>query len=128
MSVIDLRIGIALGEDATSYDTFTVEPFFAGVQYPREVFGATGVFDDGLPYALLRFPALEFVEYRVNLTKAGVYSAKTAVVSLRTYADDGQSYLYWNGQAKQPTPAERKRDQLRYTDVLLLIRRLKAQS
>ena len=121
-------IQIAVGHDNTAgYQAFSVEPHTQGVEYPRELVTPTQVYDDGQPFATLRFAALDAPDYLVDLTKAGVYSAKTALVTVRLPADNRVGYADWNGQAVRPKPgSDRRWDVLRYYDVLLLIRRLAA--
>lgn len=108
-----------------NYQPFSAEPHCEGVQYPREIATPTTVYDDGQPFAVLRFAALDAPDYVVDMTKAGVYTAKVADVTVRLPARNRVGYADYNGQAVQPKNGDGQRwDILRYYDVVLLIRRL----
>lgn len=117
---------IAPGHNAQSlYQPFSAEPHFQGIEYPRQIATPTTVYDDGKPFAWLRFAALDAADYVVDMTKAGVYTAKVANVTVRLPARNRVGYADYNGQAKQPTNGDEQNwDVLRYYDVRLLVRQL----
>ena len=126
MTALPRIILIAPGHNAqANYQPFSAEPHFQGLEYPREVYTPTTVYDDGLPFAWLRFAALDAPDYVSDLTRAGVYAAKVANVTVRLPTRSRVGYADYNGQAVQPkNGSDGNWDVLRYYDVRLLIRRL----
>lgn len=120
-----VRIATGSSQQA-SYVAFPVAPYYAGLEYPREIYSGSSIFDDGLPFARLRFVKPSAPNKVLILTRAGVRSAKVATVTLRLPDDTRLGYTDYNGQAVQATVARAPWGLLRYDDVELLVRKLVA--
>ncbi len=119
-------IRIAPGSNAqASYQAFPIAPYYEGLAYPREIYGASVVYEDGLPLATLRFRAPDAAVLLLILARAGVSSAKVASVTIRLPDESRLGYADWNGQAVRPALEGRRWNLLRYGDVELVIRKLK---
>jgi hypothetical protein len=111
--------------NVAGYLPLPTEPHFAGIQYPREIYTPTTVYNDGLAFAELDYRALDAPEYVLLLARAGLTTAKVANVTIRLPGRDRVTFTDYNGQAVQPKNGEDQRwDVLRYYDVRLLVRKL----
>lgn len=114
-------IQIAVGHNnAAGLQSFPVEPYFTGIEYPGEVFTPAAVYDEGKGLAVLRFKVLTAAEYQLVMTLAGLASAKSADVTVRLPGSDRVSGADYNAQAI--APARKPWNLLYYEDVELRLR------
>lgn len=120
-------IMIAIGHNnIVGLQSFPAEPHFQGLEYPRIIETASGIsYRDGTPFARLRFAALDAPEFIQAMTQAGVYTAKTAAVTIQLPDDSRISGVTYNGIAVAPEAAnDRNWEILRFYDVVLVVKRL----